>query len=272
MKLLLLCLLFAATYAASASGDDVKWVAPATFVSEDIRFSMQNTIPEIGRITGTVRNEAVGQAGEYFVRGICTGGVVVEDHEEPLIVMAEGQASFSAQLSYTGAPVEGGFVCDLYLESAAVPGYIVDHLALNDCATTLPVDYWKQPKDADFVIFYRAHISLSDHLNPQNSHILGPAQYDLVDKFSLVLEAIPLDAAWQPYGPASPVPADIALSTTEIVIAYDTTVAPPEYFYQHWLDGVMRDDNSCEECLPLPATMTPEQRDFYFPLDPMPTW
>ena len=265
MKLFLLCLLVAATYAAATGSEDVKWIAPATFVPEDIRFLMRPSM-EIASITGTVRNDAVGQAGEYFVRGTCTGGVLVEDLEEPLVVAPEGQATFSVQLSRIGALVAGGFVCDLYLESAAVPGHVMDYLT-----TTPPADYWKQPKDVDF-IFYRSHISAGGHLDPQNSHILGPAQYDLIDKFSLILEAIPLDAAWEPHAPASPVPTDIASSTTEIVFAYDNTATPPEHFYQHWLDGVKRDDNSCKECLPLPATMTPEQRDLYFPLDPMPTW
>lgn len=123
-------------------------------------------------------------------------------------------------------------------------------------------------------LFYLAHISFEEFVIPGVSHALGEAQYELIDQFSLTLTAIPINAAGIPEGPPKPVLEGIAASTDFMVIAYDT-LAWPENFYQHWLDPLPRNDScmeALEECLPMPSTMTQEQRDFYFPLDPMPTW
>lgn len=88
-----------------------------------------------GHIAISVENVGT-VAAAYSVSGNCTNNVVVTS-QQTLTINPSQTVQFNLEMAHSGTPDETDFICDLQLETPAVPGLILDRLELDDCVISL---------------------------------------------------------------------------------------------------------------------------------------
>ena len=88
-----------------------------------------------GHIAISVENVGT-VAAAYSVSGNCTNNVVITN-QQTLTIDPSQTVQFDLEMAHSGSPDQTDFICDLQLESPAVPGLILDRLELDNCVISL---------------------------------------------------------------------------------------------------------------------------------------